>query len=67
MTKLQELRIARDAQIVQALSATPRKSYLEIAAEFRVCQDVVLRVARQNNMRRSPGPKRRPEREVPNG
>ena len=64
MTKLHELRIERDAQIVEALKATPRRSYLEIAAEFRVCQDVVIRVAKQNNLRRSPGPKSRIKQEV---
>ena len=57
MTKLQELRMERDVQIVQALKAIPRRSYLEIAAQFRVCQDVVIRVAKQNNLRRSPGPR----------
>lgn len=67
MTKLQELRIERDAQIVEALKAIPRRSYLEIAAQFRVSQDVVIRIAKQNNMRRSPGPKRRPEQGVING
>ena len=64
MTKLQELKIERDAQIIQALKATPRHSYLEIAAQFRVCQDVVIRVAKQNNMRRSPGPQSRITQEV---
>jgi len=56
MTKLQELRIERDGQIVEALKATPRRSYLEIAAQFRVCEDVVVRVAKQSNLRRSSGP-----------
>ena len=64
MTKLQELRIARDAQIVRALRATPHQSYLEIAAQFRVCQDVVIRVAKQNGLRRSPGPRSRVKPEV---
>ncbi len=64
MTKLQEMRIERDAQIVEILKEVPRRSYLEIAAQFRVCQDVVIRVAKQNNMRRSPGPKQRPRQEA---
>jgi hypothetical protein len=64
MTKLQEMRLERDTQIVETLKQVPRRSYLEIAAQFRVCQDVVIRVAKQNNMRRSPSRKQRSKQEA---
>ncbi len=54
MTKLTEERIRRNAEMVKLLKEG-RQTYLEIAQQFRVCMDVVIRVAKQNGLQRGPG------------
>jgi len=58
MTEIQEQRIKRDAQILVLLQHYPLDSYETVAAKCRVSRDVVVRVAKQNDVHRTTGRKK---------